>query len=192
MTGTDRTMRKLLPIAATLAALALPGAALAQSATDTRQFPVIGTVPPICSAGTLVGGNSTFDLGVLIDTTTGFLRNDLSAPNKVLSAAFCNASSTISVVATPLAATNFTATPPAGFSRAVNYTATASGWTTTAASFATGAGANPAATQSRPAPFTGDITVGISGFSTVGGNALRPVADTSYTGLVTVTLSVAN
>lgn len=185
-------MRNYLMIASAALAMALPGAAMAQSASDTRQFPVIGTVPAICSAGTLVGGNSTFDLGVLINTTTGFLRNDLSAPNKVLSGAFCNASSTIGITATPLAATNFTATPPAGFSRAVNYTATASGWTTTPASFVTGAGSNTAATQSRPTPFTGDITVGISAFATVGGNTLRPVADTSYTGLVTVTLAVAN
>ena len=74
----------------------------------------------------------------------------------------------------------------------MNYTATASGWTTPAANFTTGAGSNAAATQSRPTPFTGDITVGISGFATVGGANLRPVADTSYTGLVTVTLAVAN
>lgn len=185
-------MRKFYIFASAIVAISIPGAAMAQSTSDTRQFPVIGTVPPICSAGTLVGGNSTFDLGVLINTTTGFLRNDLSAPNKVLSAAFCNASSTISVNATPLAATNFTATPPAGFSRGMNYTATASGWTTTPANFTTGAGSNTAATQTRPAPFTGDITVGISGFATVGGNTLRLVADTSYTGLVTVTLAVAN
>lgn len=185
-------MRKFHMIAAAAFTVALPGTALAQSSSDTRQFPVIGTVPAICSAGTLVGGNSTFDLGVLINTTTGFLRTDLNAPDKVLSAAFCNASSTISVTATPLAAANFSATPPAGFSRAVNYTATASGWTTTPANFTTGAGSNTAATQSRPTPFTGDITVGISGFSTVGGATLRPVADTSYTGLVTVTLAVAN
>lgn len=185
-------MRTFPMIATAALAMALPGTALAQSSSDTRQFPVIGTVPPICSAGTLVGGNSTFDLGVLINTTNGFLRTDLTAPDKVLSAAFCNAASTISITATPLAATNFTATPPSGFSRAVNYTATASGWTATAASFTTGAGSNAAATQSRPTPFTSDIIVGISAFSTVGGTALRPVADTSYTGLVTVTLAVAS
>ncbi len=97
----------------------------------------------MCAGGTLVGGNDTFDLGVLIDTTTGFLRTDLAAPGKVLSGAYCSGRSTITVAATAMAAQNFTAAPPAGFSRTVDYTATAAGWTTTPASFATAAASNP-------------------------------------------------
>lgn len=185
-------MRRTLLLAPALALLALPGVALAQSNTDTKSFAVIGTVPQMCAGGTLVGGNSTFDLGVLIDTTTGFLRTDLAAPNKVLTGAYCTGRSTITVSATALAAQTFTATPPAGFSRIVNYTATAAGWTTTAASFTTGAASNPAATQTRATAFTGDITVGIAGFSTGGGSGLRLVADTEYRGIVTVTLAAAN
>lgn len=184
-------MNKLL-LALSALAVALPGAAQAQSTTSTKEFQVIGNVPPLCAGGTLTGGNDIFDLGVLIDTTTGFLRTDLSAPNKIMTGSFCTTRSTINVSATPLTAQNFTATPPAGFSRTVNYTATAAGWTTTPASFNTATVANPAATQTRNTAFTGDITVGIAGFATGGGNSLRMIADTSYRGLVTVTLAAAN
>jgi hypothetical protein len=170
----------------------VPAVAQAQEATgdtDTKQFEVVGTVPAMCSGGTLTGDDSTFDLGVLIDTTTGLLRTDLASPNKVLAGAFCSAQSTITVNATALAAENYTATPPAGFSRAVNYTATASGWSTTPASFNTGAATNPGAVQNRNSAFSGDITVGIGTFSTAGGATQRLVADTSYSGQVTVTIS---
>lgn len=172
-------------------ALALPAAAQAQSTTATKSFTVQGNVPAMCAGGTITGGNGTFDLGVLADTTTGQLRSDLSAPNKVITGSFCSSRSTIAVAATAMAAQNFTSTPPGGFSRTVNYVATASGWTTTPASFDTGAASNPAAVQTRATAFTGDITVGISGFATGGGNALRLVADTNYSGLVTVTLTAA-
>lgn len=188
-------MRKLFATLSLLVAAAVPMTVQAQTAggstTDSKSFSVTGNVPAICSGGTLSSGNSTFALGVLIDTTTGLLRTDLAAPNKVLTGSFCSTRSTISIAATPLAAQNFTATPPSGFSRSVNYTATASGWTTTAASFNTGSATNPAAVQSRDSAFNGDITVGISTFSTVGGTTLRPVADTSYLGTVTVTLTAA-
>jgi hypothetical protein len=183
--------RSLILAAGAIAALSV-GSAAAQSATDTKQFTVTGNVPALCSGGTIAGGNSTFNLGVLIDVTTGLLRTDLAAPNKTLTGAFCSGQSTITVSATPLTAQNFTATPPAGFSRAVNYTATASGWTTTAASFATGSATNPASVQSRGTAFSGDITVGIGTFGTSGGNTLRLVADTNYVGAVTVTLTAVN
>ncbi|MDE2560650.1 MAG: hypothetical protein KGL48_00250 [Sphingomonadales bacterium] len=174
----------------------IPVSALAQSggtATDTsvKQFAVIGNVPIMCTGGTLAG-DGTFDLGVLTDTTTGLLRTDLSAPDQVITGSFCSTRSTINVAATPMTAQNYTATPPSGFSRMVNYVATASGWTTTPASFDTAATSNPADTQTRNTAFTGDITVALSGFATGGGNALRLVADTNYQGAVTVTLTAVN
>jgi hypothetical protein len=46
--------------------------------------------------------------------------------------------------------------------------------------------------QSRLTAFSGDITVSIGGFSTVGGATQRLVADTDYQGNVTVTLAVAS
>jgi len=168
------------------------GAASAQSATDTKTFTVTGTVPALCVGGTVTGGNATFDLGVLVDTSTGLLRTNLSAPSKTLTGSFCSARSTITVAATPVTAQTFTGTAPTGFSRGVNYTATAAGWTTTAASFTTGQASNPAAVQTRTTAFTGDITVSLGNFSTDGGVALRLVADPAYLGNVTVTLAVAS
>ncbi len=179
-----------VPVLLLAALAALPGTALAQS-TDTKTLAVTGNVPAMCVGGT-VGGDGAFNLGVLIDTATGLLRTDLSAPARVITGSYCSTRSTINVAATPLAATNFTATPSSGFSRSVNYTATASGWTPTAASFAIGAASNAAATQTRDSAFSGDITVNIGSFGVSGGNALRLVADTAYRGLVTVTLTAVN
>lgn len=182
-------MRAPFLIAAAL--LAVPGVAAAQSTTDTKSVAIVGTVPILCAGGTLTGGN-TFDVGVLIDTTTGFLRSDLAAPSQTLAGSYCSTRTTINVVATPMTAQNFTVTPPSGFSRQVEYTATASGWTTTPASYRTDSATNPAATQSRTTAFTGPITVGIGGFATTGGDALRLVADTTYRGTVTVTLTAVD
>ena len=175
---------------AALVALAAP--AQAATETDSKQFGVQGNVPPLCVGGTVSAGTDTFDLGVLINTTSGLLRTDLSAPNKVLAGSFCSARSTIAVAATPIVAQTFTAAAPTGFSRSVDYTATASGWTTTAASCATGSASNPAATQTRDTAFSGPITVGIGAFATTGGNTLRLVADTQYRGTVTITLTAVN
>lgn len=165
--------------------------AFAQSSTDqVGPLPVTGNVPALCAGGAVQGGDTVFGLGVLIDTATGLLRTDLSAPDKIVAGSFCNAQSTITVTATPLTAQSFTGTPPAGFTNGVNFTATASGWTTTAAATTTGAGANPAASQSRNSAFSGNITVGVSNFQPAGG-ALRPLADPAYQGSVTITLAVA-
>ena len=109
-------MRDLIFSAAALASLALAPAALAQDASDTdsTSMSVVGSVPLLCTTGAVSGGG-TFDFGVLIDTTTGLLRTDLSAPDQVLSGGFCNARSTISVAATAMIAQNYLATPPSGF-----------------------------------------------------------------------------
>jgi hypothetical protein len=169
------------------------GAASAQSTTATAgPFPVTGNVPALCSAGTLSEGNGVFAVGVLVDLSTGFLRNDLSAPPKVLQGSFCTSRSTITVAATPLVAQAFTTTPPTGFSKTVNFTATAAGWTPAAASFTTGSATNPAAVQTRDTGFTGNITVSIGNFSTGGGPTLRLVEDPLYQGAVVVTLAAAS
>ena len=173
-------------------ALTFPGLAQAQSRdTSTKTVNIVGTAPAMCFAGTL-SGSGNYDLGVLIDTTTGQLRNDLSAPAQLLVGSFCTGRSTITVAATPLEAQNFTAAAPSGFSRQVDYTATASGWTVTPASYTTSAASNPAATQTRPTAFSGDVTVAISGFATTGGQNLRLIADNSYRGVVTVTIAAVN
>lgn len=177
------------------ASLALSAPLTAQDngdlATDTENFLVIGTVPALCSVGFPDNTGGVFDMGVLIDTTTGLLRTDLAAPDKTLAGAFCSSRSTIVIQATPMVALNFTGTPPAGFSSAVDYVATASGWTIVPATFNTAASSHPAATQVRDTAFTGDITVGVSNFATAGGASLRPVADEQYRGEITVTLTAA-
>lgn len=186
-------MRSLQLLLATAALTAFAGAALAQDIASDQvgPLPVTGNVPAICSAGTVSGGDNVFGVGVLVDTATGLLLEGLDAPDKVVVGSFCNAQSTISVEATPMTAQSFAGTPPEGFTNAVNFTATASGWTTTAASATTGAEANPAATQSRGSAFAGDITVGVSDFTPAGG-ALRPLADPAYQGSVTITLAIAD
>ena len=173
-------------------ALALPGLAQAQSRdTSSKTVNIVGTAPAMCFAGTL-SGTGSYDLGVLINTTTGQLRSDLTAPAQILVGSFCTGRSTITIQATPLVAQDFTTIPPGGFARSVDYVATASGWTVTPASYNTAAAANSAATQTRPTSFTGDVSVAISGFSTTGGQSLRLVADNNYRGLVTVTIAAVN
>lgn len=185
-------MRRTLALLGTVMALAAPGLAQAQASnTDSKTVGIIGTVPAQCFAGA-PSGEGSFDLGVLIDLDTGLLRTDLSAPERVLVGSFCTSRSTITIGATPLEAQNFTAAPPAGFSRRVHYQASAAGWTATPASYATGSASNVAATQSRASAFTGDITVAISKFATDGGETLRLVGDSAYRGLVTVTLAAVN
>ena len=186
-------MKRILAISTLTASLAMAGAAAAAASSSTvGPLNVTGNVPALCSGGTVSNNDSTFALGTLIDTSTGFMLNNLSAPNKTVTGSFCNSRSTISVTATPLTAQAFTGTPPTGFTNALDYTATASGWTTTAASYTTNAASNPNATQTRSTAFTGDITIGVSGFAPVGGAALRPVSDPSYLGVVTITLAVAS
>lgn len=177
------------------AALLIAGTATAASAQTTASrgpIPITGNVPVICTAGTLGPGGSAFDLGILSEVSTGQIRSTLSAPPKILTAAFCSTASTITIHATPLVSQNNVTPPPAGWSRRIDYNATASGWTTNPAVYATGSASNPSAVQSRATAFQGDITVSIGTFSTNGGNNLRLVADPAYQGIVTVTLTATS
>jgi hypothetical protein len=173
--------------------LAMTGSlpALAQSNKDSQDLNVIGNVPNLCSGGTLTGGG-TFNLGVLIDTSTALLRTDIAAPTQTLVGSFCSTRSTINVTATPLLAQNFTVTPPDGFSRRVDYSASATGWTDNPATFSTAAATNAASSQTRSSPYSSQIAISLSGYTTNGGNRQRLVADTSYLGLVTVTITAAD
>jgi hypothetical protein len=146
----------------------------------------------ICTLGTVNANDSIFNVGVLVDTGTGYLSSNLAVPPKILSGSFCNTKSVISIVATPMKAQDVGASAPSGFSQAVDYTATASGWTTTPAAYTTSAAANPGASQIRPTAFSGDITVSLSNFATTGGNTLRLVSDPLYQGIVTITLAASS
>jgi hypothetical protein len=168
------------------------GACFAQDTSQAGPVPVTGNAPTFCTAGSLQGADDVYDLGVLIDINTGFLSQTLAAPPKTLTGAFCNAGSTINIAATSIEAQTVGGTPPSGYSDEVDFTATASGWTTTPASFSTATGATAQSSQTRPTAFSGDIIVAIDNFSTSGGSALRMVADPAYQGSVTVTLAIAN
>lgn len=179
-------------VIASILTLATPVLAMAQAAGQpTGQVTVVGSVPALCSSGAISGGTSVFDLGVLIDTSTGYLLPSLSAPSKTLSGAFCNAQSTITISAAPMTAQNQSGPVPNGFTNGVDFVATASGWTTAAASTSTSASTQPNAVQQQPSPRAADIVVSLSTFTARGGN-LRLVSDEEYRGSVIVTLAAVN
>ena len=179
----NTVFRSLALITALLPAMAFAG---------VSTVAVNGEVSTQCSGGIVQGGDSVFALGVMVDTATDLLLDNLSAPPKTIIGAFCNSASTITVAATPMTPAEFTGAPPSGFSDAVDYTTTASGWTTHPAVFTTDAASNPNATQKEPAAFSGVITVAVSAFTPVGGSALRMVADPNYVGRITITLAAAS
>jgi hypothetical protein len=187
-----RHLLSLLALTCMASATAMPGQAFAQEVNPptTITFPVTGFVTRLCAIGAVSGGIGTYSLGSLIDPTTGQLSSTLNAPAKVVTGSWCNAPSTITMAATQLTATGFTGNAPAGFTSAVDFTAAASGWSTTPASFATGAATNPAAIQSASTATAGAISVAISSFAPRGGAALRPVAAAAYNGQVVLTLAI--
>jgi len=188
-------MRRALFLIA-LAPLAIASAASAQTygpSDSVGPIQITATVPDnICTIGDLSDGDNLFDVGVMIDTATGLLLPSLSAPPKVLTGTQCGAPSQLTIAATQMTAQAFTNAAPTGFSRAVDYTATASGWTPVDASYSTGATANAGASQTRDSGGSGQITISLSNFATSGGPSLRPVADDTYQGAIVVTLAAAS
>jgi hypothetical protein len=182
----------ILVAVAGLAISAPAGAQVLGLTATTSPIPVIGSVPTFCTGGTVSGTDGVFNVGVLIDQTTGFLRTDLAAPPKTVAGAFCNAASSITIGATRMIPTSFSGAAPTGFTAGVDYIATATGWTPGAATTATSLSSNPGAVQQRPTPGGNNILVAVSGFSAMGGNTLRPVADPLYRGQVVLTLAVVN
>jgi hypothetical protein len=185
-------MKSLLSVTTVSFALLIAGQVSAQQVpaltSTSPNMPVTGNVPTLCAVGA-VSGQGNFPLGTLIDTATGKMRAGLTAPDQTITGSWCNAPSSVSISATQLAAVNFTATPPAGFSRSLNYTATASGFSALPASFTTGAATNTTATRATGGPVTGPITIAVSAVTPVGADPFL-VADTSYQGIVTITLAV--
>lgn len=178
---------------ALIALAALPAAASAQT-TEQGMVDVVGSVRPICILGEPTP--ALVNLGQLSAASgprTG--RIAVIPPQTViLPASFCNfAGSVVSVSATALTANDPTA-PSAGFSRAVNYTATATGWSTGSSSATTSAlgdGSNPTANGTgavMPAPHVADITLALSSFTAPGDQIL--VAG-NYSGNIVVTLGPA-
>lgn len=168
--------------------LAAPAFADGDSATIT----LTGSVDKACHMGS--PSSSTISLGALAAQSDGTLASITVSP-VTISGSWCNAGSTIGIIGTPIIAQSYTGAPPSGFTKAVNYSLTASGWTTTAAVFVTtgdssggGSGTTPT-TQPAISPVAQNITVGLSNFATPAAG-LRLVADPNYSGTITVTLSV--
>lgn len=176
-----------------LLAAALPVAAHGQS-TATGNVAVGGNVALICILGDPTP--SLVDLGQMVTTSgprAGRIAT-IASRSVALAGSFCNfAGSAVKVDATALRSADTTA-PPAGFARAVNFTATATGWATTAAAATTAAVANgSSATASgtgstQPLPKISDIGLTLSGF-TAPGDAILVAG--SYSGTIVVTLGPA-
>jgi hypothetical protein len=187
-----------IPMIIPALAVALAGtAAFAQSTdSDSADVAIEGNVTPLCVLGE--PSQASISLGNMIATSgtrVGRVRA-IGNQNVTLPASFCNfAGSVATVAATALVeGAGGTATPPTGFSRAVNFTAQVGQWgggsaAATSAATASGSDATNEGTSAvQPLPRQTDLAVELSGFS-VPGDALLVSGD--YSGLVRVTLGPA-
>jgi len=185
-------MKRLVSLA--LLAMALPAApALAQS-TATGNVAIDGRVAPVCILGD--PNPALVNLGQLSASSgprTGKIAT-ITPQTVQLPASFCNfAGSVVRVTATALTSSD-TSVPQPGFSRAVNYTATATNWAAGASTATTNAlrdGTSPTASglgSTQPLPKIADIALTLSNFTAPGDLIL--VAGT-YNGTVVVTLGPA-
>jgi hypothetical protein len=191
LSNKERSMRRLLALA--IAAALAPSLALAD--TNSTTVTVTGTVTASCTLAPVASGAGAFTVGGgnLIDTTTGQLATGLHTGGpQTITGSWCNAASVISVVANPMLQTLFVGAPPSGWTKSVNYKATASGWGPDLPVTTTGdvSGSNPTsntASQTVTTPTAATISIDLSNFVTPGSNS-RLVAG-SYTGSVVVTLA---
>lgn len=187
-------MKKLICLAA-LSGLGAVTPAFAQATdTDSADVRVTGRVAPLCILGE--PSTASVDLGQMAATSGSRIGRlaVIPAQEVTLPGSFCNfAGSALSISTTALVSES-AGTPPAGFARAVNFTASGSGWAnggTSATSSALADGNNPSSQSTgatQPLPKLSDIQVQLSNF-TVPSDALL-LAD-NYNGLVTVTLGPA-
>lgn len=148
-----------------------------------------------------------FPLGVIIDQSgvnAGRLRAGLTSSAVTLPDSWCNfPDNALTLRATPMSATSAPATPPSGFSRLVNYRATAANWqrngstiaVTTVGSANAVSGSAEASGQGVEAQYrVADIVVQLDQFIAAGttlGQSPLMVASTSYQGAVIVSLGPA-
>lgn len=176
-----------------LALALLPASALAQS-TNTGTVAIDGRVSPVCILGD--PNPALVNLGQL-SASSGPRTGKVAtiAPRTVLlPASYCNfAGSVVRVDATALVVSD-PAAAQIGFTRAVNYTATATNWSSGASAATTNAlrdGSAPTSSGTgavQPLPKLADITLTLSNFTTPGDQFL--VAG-NYSGNVVVTLGPA-
>lgn len=176
-------MKKLI-IAASLAATTLAGPALAAVGDSTGTVTIDGSVADRCLFTT---PNGTISLGELSlsgsDTNPGKLNAAAVDGQSATLVGWCNGTSAkITVEAEAIVNSDFTGSPPSGFSRVINYTATANADGEDATDSSTDAGAGDPAGVGI---FTGEMTVTLSNAS-AGSDLLVAGA---YSGQVLVTLS---
>jgi hypothetical protein len=184
---------KCKPGLALIVLAAFHAPAIAQT-TETGTVAVEGQVRPVCILGN--PNPALVNLGQLSASSgprTGRIAV-LPAQSVILPASYCNfAGSVVTVRATALTSSD-TSAPQPGFSRAVNYTATATNWasggsTATSAALRDGSTATTnGAGATQPLPKVADVTLTLSSFTAPGDLIL--VAG-NYSGTVVVTLGPA-
>jgi hypothetical protein len=186
-------MRRLLAL--TIVAVAVPALAWADPTTAT--LTVTGNVTQACSLSTVAGtGSFTVGGGDLINPATGALASGLTTDGaQSITGSWCNGASTITVTAFPLVQAGFVGAPPSTFTKAVNYTATATGWGPTATAVTTtadntGSPTSNSASNTVGSPTTATISVDLTDFKAPGGSTQKLVAG-AYTGQVVITLATA-
>ncbi len=182
------------PIIALLPVLAWVGFTPAHAAPQTRTFSVTGQVGSSCSLGT---NSAPLTLATTVPTN-GKLDTNLNGKTFTLTNAICSAPSSIIVRSTVLRRAPPNPSVPNGQSQAANFTATATGWSSTPATVTTAETSPLGSTttysgtaRSQNTAKTGTITVTFSNFTTVtgpNGNGTKLV-DGSYSATITVSLT---
>ena len=187
-------MRRLLAIAL-VAAAAAPTLVWADPTSAT--LTVTGHVTQACSLSGLSGtGTFTVGGGDLINPATGALASGLTTDGaQSITGSWCNGASTITVTAFPLVQSSFVGAPPSSFTKAVNYTATATGWGSTPTAVTTTADNTGSPTSNNASNTVGTATaatinVDLTNFTAPGGSTQKLVAGT-YTGQVVITLATS-
>ncbi len=187
-------MRKPIALTGLMFALA-PAAAMAQvSDTDEGEVAINGTVAPLCILGD--PDPALVDLGQMAETSGARVGRItvISSRTVTLPDSFCNFAGSVVTIAAGALLSDDATVPEPGFARAVNYTASATGWASGASSATTSALANGASAEAtgtgavQPLPHMADIEVALSGFSVPGDGYM---VTGNYSGLVTVTLGPA-
>lgn len=160
-----------------------------------KTFTVTGNVPSACSLGATPGGALTVSTTV---DNNGKLDAALNGKSFTLNGLYCSAPSSITVRSTTLRRSPPQASVPTGQSQTANFTATATGWSTTAASVTTTETSPLGSTtvfsgtpRSQSSAKAGNITVTVNNFTTVvgpNGNGQKLV-NGSYSATITVSLT---
>lgn len=183
---------RILALAAPLALVASQALAATTTVPSTTVLTVTGNAPGACTLG--VAGDKTLNIGEMVDPTTGELANISNPPSTSIAGSWCNTASTLTVLATPLVAQSFFGSPPSGFTKAVNYTATVSAWTTTPATFTTSGDVsgvqhnNTPGSEVQGSPSMATMVVSIGSFASPSAGDFL-VADPNYSGTITITLT---